>query len=316
VKALALAVGLALALAACAPTTETAELPPPPAVAPAPAPPAEPVNVWASVVKSDRISCEGRATQGGFVVCRTAPGAMITVDGKTHTKADASGLAVVGFDRDAPALAQIDVQGSDFTAGVAIPVAPRAFSVQQVNGLPQNTVTPTDKALLARIAREVDVKNVGFASRADVEGFFGTWIWPVSGRVSGLWGNQRVLNGVPNRPHYGIDIAAPVGAEVRAPAGGVVALAEPDMFYEGGLVLLDHGQGLISMYLHMSRVDVKPGDVLKQGDLIGAVGAKGRATGPHLCWRMKWRDRYLDPSLMPTMEPVEAGATVVSLASR
>jgi murein DD-endopeptidase MepM/ murein hydrolase activator NlpD len=119
--------------------------------------------------------------------------------------------------------------------------------------------------------------------------------------MSGAWGNQRVLNGVPATPHMGFDIAAPAGTPIKAPASGTVSLAESDLHYEGGLVFIDHGQGLISMYLHMSRVDVKPGDVVVQGQTIGAVGAKGRATGPHLCWRMKWRDRYLNPAIVPAM---------------
>jgi murein DD-endopeptidase MepM/ murein hydrolase activator NlpD len=105
------------------------------------------------------------------------------------------------------------------------------------------------------------------------------------------------LNGVPASPHFGYDIAVPAGTPIRAPAAGVVTLAQPDMHYEGGLVFIDHGQGLITMYLHMSRLDVAVGDTLEQGQVIGAVGSSGRATGPHLCWRMKWRDRQLDPSV-------------------
>jgi len=115
--------------------------------------------------------------------------------------------------------------------------------------------------------------------------------------VSGTWGNQRVLNGVPASPHFGYDIAVPAGTPIRAPAEGVVTLAQPDMHYEGGLVFIDHGQGLITMYLHMSRLDVGVGDTVEQGQIIGAVGSSGRATGPHLCWRMKWRERQLDPSV-------------------
>ena len=115
--------------------------------------------------------------------------------------------------------------------------------------------------------------------------------------MSGPWGNQRVLNGVPKTPHYGIDIAAPTGTPIRAPAAGVIALANPDMHFEGGLIMLDHGQGLMTYYLHMSRLDVTAGQTVAQGQSLGAVGRSGRTTGPHLCWRMRWRDRNLDPSL-------------------
>jgi murein DD-endopeptidase MepM/ murein hydrolase activator NlpD len=300
VKALALAVGLALALAACAPTTTSGPTAPP-AVAPAPEPP-KPVAASVlpdAVVQAQGIKCAGHAVQGGYMVCETAPFATVIVDDKATTTADEHGLAVIGFDRDAPASAKVDVRAKTLAVTLTVPVAPREFRVQNINGLPSNTVEPTEPALLERIAREVKVKNVGFGSRSNGEQFTENFVWPVDGIVSSPWGNQRILNGVRGAPHYGVDIAAPEGAPIRAPAGGVVALAEPDMHFEGGLVMIDHGQGLISLYLHMSRVDVKPGDIVKQGDLIGAVGKKGRATGPHLCWRMKWRDRNIDPSLLP-----------------
>ena len=109
---------------------------------------------------------------------------------------------------------------------------------------------------------------------------------------------QRVLNGEPKAPHYGVDLAAPTGTPIYAPAPGLIVLAEADLYLDGGLTLIDHGQGLISMYLHQSRLDVKAGDKVEQRQLIGAVGMRGRATGPHLCWRMRWRDQNLDPSLM------------------
>jgi murein DD-endopeptidase MepM/ murein hydrolase activator NlpD len=140
---------------------------------------------------------------------------------------------------------------------------------------------------------------VGFSSRADRDDFRDGFAMPLSGyRLSAHFGGQRILNGEPRRPHYGADLAAPVGTPVRAPAGGIVSFAETGLHFEGGLILIDHGQGLITMYLHLSRVAVARGQVVTPGQLIGAVGREGRATGPHLCWRMKWRDRNLDPMLM------------------
>ena len=122
---------------------------------------------------------------------------------------------------------------------------------------------------------------------------------PVEGaRLSARFGGQRILNGEPKRPHYGADLAAPIGTPVRAPAPGQVCFAETNMHFDGSLVLIDHGQGLISCYLHLSRVDAVVGQTVARGDLIGAVGMEGRATGPHLCWRLKWRGRNLDPMLM------------------
>jgi murein DD-endopeptidase MepM/ murein hydrolase activator NlpD len=178
-------------------------------------------------------------------------------------------------------------------------VAPGTFPSTTVNGLPPATVEPSDPALLARIREEVLLKTEGFASRTDADGFHDSFVWPLeSFRVTSRWGAQRVLNGTPARPHFGIDLAAPQGSAIRAPAPGRVTLAQPAMHFEGGLVLIDHGQGLITAYLHQSRLEVRPGQDLMRGDVIGRVGMTGRATGPHLCWRMKWRDRNLDPSLL------------------
>ncbi len=281
--------GLVLASAACsAPTAAQPTLPVP---APAPAP------VSVPVVAPVPLDCAGAFAQGGVVVCRTEPGAALQVDGADRGVADAGGWIVLGFDRDAGASADILVRGAQSQTARTVAVAPRTFSIQRVDGLPPETVTPTDPAVLARIERETAIKNRARESRATLHGFTDAFLWPTQGRMSGAWGNQRVLNGVPKSPHYGFDIAAPIGTPIRAPAGGVIALANPDMHFEGGLVMIDHGQGLISYYLHMSRLDVAEGQTVTQGQVIGAVGRSGRTTGPHLCWRMRWRDRNLDPSL-------------------
>ncbi|MES1158858.1 MAG: M23 family metallopeptidase, partial [Terricaulis silvestris] len=266
--------------------------------------PAKQVASEEVVSDPNRLVCSGHFEQGGFIVCDAPPGSVLSVngfDGKlVTTTADAQGKAIIGFDRDAGPRVQIQTHTSQgYWYLKDADIKPQVYDIQRVDGLPQNTVTPTDPALLERIKREVSIKAKGLASRAAVYGYQEPWLWPTDGRMSGAWGNQRVLNGTPVSPHMGFDIAAPAGMPVKAPASGIVTLAEPDMHYEGGLVFIDHGQGLISMYLHMSRLDVKAGDVVVRGQVIGAVGAKGRATGPHLCWRMKWRDRYLDPALMP-----------------
>ena len=128
--------------------------------------------------------------------------------------------------------------------------------------------------------------------------------WPLLGPITGVYGSQRVYNGTPRSPHYGVDVAAPTGQPVRAPSPGVVTLAEPDLFYSGGTVILDHGYGLSSSFLHLSNVSVSVGQEVAVGDVIGAVGATGRATGPHLDWRMSWFDQRVDPQLLvPSMPP-------------
>lgn len=273
----------AIALAACAAGEAPAQSDAPPA-APAPAP--------------LTLACAGAFTQGGVALCRTAPGAAISVDGAPSGAADAQGWAVIGFSREHGESGVVEARAGGASVSQTYAVADREFDIQRVDGLPPQTVTPTDPEVIARIQREAVLKREGFASLAPITGFLDGFILPVEGGiVTGAWGNQRILNGEPRDPHYGYDIAAPEGTPVRAPASGVVTLANPDMHFEGGLVFIDHGQGLITMYLHMSRLDVTAGDRVVQGQVIGAVGDRGRATGPHLCWRMRWRERQLDPSV-------------------
>ena len=177
-------------------------------------------------------------------------------------------------------------------------VAPVAYSVQRIDGLPTDQVAPSDPALLARIAVELKRKTAALASCDAGEAFASGFVTPLPAAVrTSAFGPQRILNGVPKTPHYGVDLAAPEGTPIRAPAAGLVVMAEPDMHFEGGLTLIDHGQGLVSMYLHQSRQDVQAGQRVAQAQPIGAVGQRGRATGPHLCWRMTWRGRHMDPSL-------------------
>jgi len=237
--------------------------------------------------------------QGGFVVGRTAPRATVLLNAAPVTQASAAGWFVIGFDRDAPPPALITVETEDGSASHQATIAPGDFDIQRIDGLAGDQVSPSDPALLARIAAETARKSSGFASRIDGDVFRTGFIMPVQAlRRSARFGGQRILNGEPKRPHYGVDLAAPVGTPVVAPAGGVVSFAETGLHFEGGLILIDHGQGLITAYLHLSRLDVAAGQTVAQGQLIGAVGKEGRATGPHLCWRMRWRDQNLDPSLM------------------
>ena len=241
----------------------------------------------------------GRFVQGGHALGRTWPNALVFVDGEALSAASDSGWFVVGFDRDAPVSVSIEARAGARSARRTLDIAPGNFRTTRIDGLPPSTVEPTDPALLERIRREVALKTEGFASRADADHFRDGFQWPLSSyRITSPWGAQRILNGTPARPHYGIDLAAPQGAPIRAPAAGRVTLAEPDLHFEGGLVLLDHGQGLITAYLHQSRLDVRAGQDVVRGQTLGRVGMTGRATGPHLCWRMKWRDRNLDPSLL------------------
>jgi len=253
------------------------------------------------------LSLTGKFVQGGYAVGRTTPRALIDVDGLVQTTASANGWFVIGFDRDAPATSKLTVTTPDGSSVDERTIAVGDFDIQRINGLPPEQVTPTDPALLERITAENIRKVAGFASQADLEGFRDGFTLPVVGaRRSARFGGQRILNGEPKRPHYGVDLATPVGTPVRAPAGGLVCFAETGLHYEGGLVLVDHGQGLVTAYLHLSKILVPAGTYVKQGQLIAETGKEGRATGPHLCWRMKWRGRNLDPSLLVGAGPFRA----------
>lgn len=244
------------------------------------------------------ISCTGVLEQGGAALCSTVPNASVEI-GDVKTMSDAHGHVLIGFDRDAPTRETITVTAVGAKPhSETLTIISREFGVQRIDGLPPSQVSNFTKQQLARIRASSARKKIGFASRETAMGFRDGFVLPVEGTKTSDFGNQRILNGVPKRPHYGVDIAAPVGTPIYAPADGVVSLADDDLYFEGAMVLLDHGQGLISMYLHMSDIIVEPGQTIKRGDKIGAVGAKGRVTGPHLCWRLKWRNRNLDPELL------------------
>jgi murein DD-endopeptidase MepM/ murein hydrolase activator NlpD len=173
-------------------------------------------------------------------------------------------------------------------------VAPRTYDVQRIDGLPPAQVTPPPEAL-KRIAEDVQQTRAARGRDTARTDFARGFTWPCQGPISGVYGSQRILNGQPKQPHYGVDVAAPVGTKVRAPAGGIVSLAVPDMYYTGGTLMIDHGHGLTSTMMHLSKVLAKVGQEVKQGDVVAEVGATGRVTGPHLDWRISWFDSRVDP---------------------
>jgi len=230
---------------------------------------------------------------------QTSPTAEILFD-DTQVPVLPDGHFFLGLGRDTPANVELVVEADQVCAQV-VAVAGRDYRVQRIEGVPQQTVTPSD-AHLERIRAERQKVRAAKARRLPLtagllalqQGF----IWPVTGRISGVYGSQRIYNGTPGTPHYGVDVARPKGTPVLAPAAGEVTLAEPDLFYSGGTVILDHGYGFSSSFLHLSEVHVSVGDRLTAGDLIGAIGATGRATGPHLDWRMSWFSQRIDPQLL------------------
>ena len=246
----------------------------------------------------------GALQQGGFIWARVAPGSSVTLDGEPLDVL-ADGTTFAGFGRDAAATAELVVEGPA-ACRQTLQVLPRDYLIQRVEGVPEATVNPPPEQL-ERIRREsalVAAARARILPRADLLwAALAGFVWPVQGPISGVYGSQRYYNGEPRRPHFGVDVAAPEGALVRAPGPGVVTLAQPDLFFSGGTVILDHGYRLSSTFLHLSAVQVRAGDELQTGDVIGAVGATGRATGPHLDWRMNWREVRIDPQLLAPPMP-------------
>lgn len=258
------------------------------------------------------LSLKGDLVQGGLVFGQTLPGARASLDGEPVMVSD-DGRFLLGFGRDHGTSALLVVTHVDGSVvRRALDIARRAFPIDQIDGLDQSKVSGFTQAQLEKIAADKDKKAAARATTDAAPFWSAGFSWPVTGRISGVFGSQRILNGEAKTPHSGVDVAAAAGTPIRAPAAGIVRLAEPDMYFEGGLVFIDHGQWLESAFLHMSRIDVSPGEKVAEGQVIGAVGATGRATGPHMHWSLKWMGTLVDPQLvageMPASEKAASGS--------
>ena len=251
------------------------------------------------------VQFEGKQVQGGLVTGRTESGAVVKVNGKA-VRVSKEGVFLVGFGRDYEGPCKIEVTYPDGRREkLQLAVEKREYQIQRIDGLPPRKVEPSKKDL-ERIRKDnALVKKARKRDDARTD-FLDGWIWPAQGIISGVYGSQRILNGQPRRPHFGVDIAAPTGTPVKAPAAGVVTMAHPDMFFSGGTLILDHGHNLSSSFLHLHKILVKVGDRVEQGDIIAEIGAAGRVTGAHLDWRMSWRSERIDPQLLAPPMPVSA----------
>jgi murein DD-endopeptidase MepM/ murein hydrolase activator NlpD len=259
--------------------------------------------VWSSLVTAEP-TLEGPFIQGGMVVGQAPAGSRITHDGR-QVRVSPEGVFVIGFGRDAPAESVLEWTAPDGQSQRRVlTVQQRQYQIQRIDGLPPRKVTPKPEDL-ERIRADIAATRKARDRDDPRTDFLTGFIWPSTGPISGVYGSQRILNGEPRRPHFGVDVAAPVGAPVVAPADGLVTLVHDDMFYSGGTLIIDHGHGLSSSFLHLNRILVKEGQRVKQGDLVAEVGATGRVTGAHLDWRMNLADRRIDPQLLVGPMPTE-----------
>ena len=239
------------------------------------------------------VEFKGKFLQGHFIIGITEPGSKIIV-GKKEVKVSEDGYFVFGIDRDR----KFDVTITKIINGkkekIIKKVLKRKYNIQRIDGLEESKVTPPEE-VYQRIKSENNRIGEARAINSDLPFFKNQFIMPVKGIISGVYGSQRILNGKPKWPHYGIDIAAKRGTMIKSSGTGIVTMAEDDLYYTGGTIIMDHGHGISTIYSHLESVIVSVGDKINQGDIIGTVGSTGRSTGPHLDFRVNWFQTRLDP---------------------
>jgi len=259
----------------------------------------------------DTLRLQGALSQGGLVIGHVEAGTRVQLDGKA-VRVTPQGVFAIGFDRDAkPQAVLTEIAADGGRREHRLDIARREYDIQRVTGVPQQTVEPPPEQLQRILAEQKQVEHAR-ATDSDRLDFSGQFQWPLLGRISGVYGSQRVYNGKPGRPHFGVDVAAAVGTPVRAPADATITLASPDMFFSGGTLIMDHGYGVSSTFMHLSRLLVQPGQQVKAGQVVAEVGATGRATGPHLDWRINWFGVRLDPQLVAPAMPAAPASTAQS----
>ena len=241
--------------------------------------------------KSYAVEFQGKFIQGHFIIGKTEPGTEISID-KKKIKVSKDGYFVFGLDKDR----KFDVVISEGEKKIIKKVKKRKYKIQRIDGLPEKKVTPPEE-FYDRIKKENKLISNAREVDSDLSFFKDQFIIPVEDAIiTGVYGSQRILNGIPKWPHYGLDFAQKKGSPVKAMNNGVVTLAEKDLFYTGATLIFDHGHGISTLYMHLDEIFVDIGDHVKKGDIIGTVGATGRATGPHLDIRLNWFGVRLDPA--------------------
>ena len=248
------------------------------------------------IEKNKIITLSGNFIQGGLIKGKAFPNANIKFLDK-NIFLDEKNRFVFGFGRDFENKAIISITYKKKLITKSFSIEKQNYKIQRIEGLPKRMVTPPESVYKRIISENKEIAKVRKLN-SNVSFIFQNFVWPLKGIITGVFGSQRVLNGKPKRPHYGIDIAAKEGTEIIAPLDSIVRMAEKDLYYTGGTIMLDHGHGVTSVYSHLSKILVKVNENIKKGDIIGLVGSTGRSTGPHLDWRINWFEQRLDPSLL------------------
>ena len=241
------------------------------------------------------VTFDGKFIQGSFILGKTEPSSEVFID-KKKVRVTSDGFFVFGLGRDRKYDVVITLDKDGNKQKIVKKVQKRKYNIQRVDGLEEKKVTPPEE-VYERIKRENKWIGVARAINSSLTYFTKKFVVPVENAIiSGVYGSQRILNGKPKWPHYGLDFAADEGTKIKAMLDGTVTLAEPDLFYTGGTLIFDHGHGISTLYMHMEKILVKKGQKVKQGDVIGTVGSTGRATGAHLDVRLNWFQIRLDPA--------------------
>ena len=245
--------------------------------------------------KVSALEFKGQFIQGHFIIGKTEIGSQIYVDNK-EIKVSKDGFFAFGLDRDRKYDVVILSIKNGESKKVVKKVKKRKYNIQRIDGLEEKKVTPPEE-VYERIKNENKLIVAAREINSDLEFFKNKFILPLDDAIiTGVYGSQRILNGKPRWPHYGIDFAGDLGTPIKAMASGVVTLAEKDLYYTGATLIFDHGHGISTLYMHLDEIFVEKGDIVKQGEIIGTVGSSGRSTGPHLDIRLNWFGTRLDPA--------------------
>ena len=237
------------------------------------------------------VEFKGKFIQGHFIIGKTDPNIKILID-KKKVKVSKDGYFAFGIGKDR----KLDIIITEGNKKIVKKIQKRKYNIQRIQGLPKKKVTPPEE-FYARIKRENKLIGEAREAHSDLSFFKDKFIIPVDDAIiTGVYGSQRILNGIPKWPHYGLDFAQKKGTPIKAMNNGIVTLSEDNLFYTGATLIFDHGHGISTLYMHMDKIFVNKGDHVKRGDIIGTIGSSGRSTGPHLDIRLNWFDVRLDPA--------------------